>query len=75
MDQYDAAGRISEYNANVDRYNALLASYNFDFTLYESKIASYNKVVNEANVLIEKSGSRWYLIPIPIGGTKSIPRK
>jgi len=72
MNQYESAGRITEYNANVDRYNSLLTSYNMDFTRYESRIAAYNNFVNETNVLIERSGSRWYLIPIPIGGTKKI---
>jgi|CXWL01.1.fsa_nt_gi hypothetical protein len=37
------------------------------YSRYQSNIDQYNKKVDEYNTLNEKSGSRWWLIPIPIG--------
>lgn len=62
------------YNSNVDSYNYLLEGYENDFDIYDEKIAKYNNKVNRFNELIKKSGSRWYLIPIPLP-TKSIKSK
>lgn len=65
-------GYIDEYNAGVDNFNYLLSAYKHDLDNYNAKLTAYNTKVDEANTLIGKSGSRWYLIPIPFGGgTKS----
>ncbi len=35
---------------------------------YESLINKRNKAADEYNALVKSSGTRWYLIPIPLGG-------
>jgi hypothetical protein len=66
-------GLINEYNAGVDDYNILLQKYKSNVDIYNGKLTEYNNQVDCVNELIKKSGSRWYLIPIPIPGksTKS----
>ena len=59
-------GLIDQYNAGADDYNFLLQEYESNVDIYNNRLAEYNKQVDRVNELIEKSGSRWYLIPIPI---------
>lgn len=72
LNRLKSLGYIDEYNAGVDNFNYLLSAYKRDLDNYNAKLTTYNTKVDEANTLIGKSGSRWYLIPIPFGGgTKS----
>lgn len=73
LDRYKYLGSIDEYNNGVNDFNYLLAVYKSDLNAYNNKLTSYNQKVDEVNTLIKKSGSRWYLIPIPLPGktTKS----
>jgi len=72
LDRLKTLGYISQYNAGVDGFNFLLSAYKRDVDTYNAKLTAYNAKVDEANALIKKSGTRWYLIPIPFGGgTKS----
>lgn len=65
-------GYTSQYNAGVDSFNFFLSAYKRDVDNYNAKLTAYNAKIDEANTLIKKSGTRWYLIPIPFGGgTKS----
>ena len=61
-------GYANEYNTKVGDFNYLLSAYKRDLDNYDTKLTSYNTKVNEANTLIGKSGTRWYLIPVPLGG-------
>ncbi len=54
----------TQYNKNVDPYNALVDKYKLNVSKYNAQTDIVNKKVNEYN---ELAGiSRWYLIPIPI---------
>jgi len=66
LNSYKSLGYIDEYNTGVDDFNYLLSIYKQDLDTYNSKLTSYNAKVDEVNALIKKSGSRWYIIPIPI---------
>lgn len=66
LNSFKSLGYIDEYNAGVGDFNSLLNTYKQDLDTYDSKLTSYNAKVDEANTLIKKSGSRWYLIPIPL---------
>ena len=68
----ESLGFIDKYNDEVDNFNYWLSTYKSDLDSYNAKLTEYNTKVDDVNTLIEKSGSRWYLIPIPFGGgTKS----
>jgi peptidoglycan hydrolase CwlO-like protein len=54
------------YNIKVYEFNNLLNQYNSQFSEYEENMDSYNLKVDEVNDLIKNSGTRWYIIPIPI---------
>ncbi len=42
------------------------------YSEYEGKVSSYNNKSQEYNTISKRSGSRWYLIPLPnLGGNKS----
>ncbi len=41
------------------------------YSRYKNNIEKYNSKVGEYNALSERSGSRWWLIPIPIGRGKT----
>ena len=72
LNRLKALGYINQYNTGVDSFNFLLSTYKRDVDSYNAKLTAYNAKVDEANALIKKSGTRWYLIPIPFGGgTKS----
>ena len=66
LDSYKASGMVQTYNNLVSIFNQSLDTYKFDLSMYKTKIDNYNAKVNEVNVLIEKSGKRYYIIPIPI---------
>jgi len=55
-----------EYNSLVDDYNLKVKEYNENLAKYKSMLEEHNKKIKEVNVLIERSGKRWYLIPIPL---------
>lgn len=42
-----------------------------EYAGYQKMVDDYNKTTEEYNALAEKSGTRWYLIPVPGGHTKS----
>ena len=60
LEALKASGNINLYNQNVKKWNQMIIEY-------ETKVTNYNKKINELNSLYEKTSSRWYLIPIPIG--------
>ena len=72
--------RLESEMTVIDKDITRLESYESDGGLYEpyysqynSNVDEYNKKTNEYNELSKKSGSRWWLIPIPIGrGSKTI---
>ncbi len=66
LDRYKNANMIDKYNKEVSSYNLLLNKYNNKINIYDYKIKEYNQKIEEVNVLIKSSGSRWYLIPIPL---------
>lgn len=66
LNNYESLGYIDKYNNSVDNYNFSLSLYQSNINTYKSKINTYNTKVGEVNNLIEQSGSRWYLLPIPI---------
>lgn len=74
LNNYKSLGYTNKYNAGVDDFNYLLSTYKQDLDNYNSKLTSYNAKVDEVNTLIKKSGSRWYLIPMPLPG-KTIKSK
>ncbi len=68
LNTYKSLGDIEEYNNGVDEYNNLLQNYQSSLSNYKAKLTTYNLKIDEVNVLIKKSGTRWYLIPIPLPG-------
>lgn len=71
LDSYKAFGNTYQYNLGVDDYNNLLSQYKLDLERYNSALVIYNQKINEGNELIKKTGSRWYVIPVPrIGKSK-----
>jgi len=54
----------TQYNKNVDPYNALVDKYKLNVSNYNAQTDIVNKKVNEYNELA--GVSRWYLIPIPL---------
>ena len=65
LNNYKINGQGSVYNANIEGYNKLLQSYKSDLSTYDQKLEAYNSKTKEVNSLIEKTESRWILIPIP----------
>ncbi|MDY0015966.1 MAG: hypothetical protein RBS13_07115 [Bacteroidales bacterium] len=59
---------IKSFESVMDRYGASQKDYN----TYTKNIDERNNLVEKYNKLAEDTGSRWYLIPIPMGRTKSI---
>jgi len=74
LESYQSLGYIDDYNNGVGSFNNLLETYKSDLDNYNLKLTNYNTKVDEMNVLIKKSGTRWYLIPIPLPG-KSVKSK
>lgn len=66
LDYLKSQALIAEYNAGVREYNSLLRKYKASVDAYNSKLVEYNEQVSRCNELTKKSGSRWYIIPIPI---------
>ena len=64
----------------IDREITTLESYATDeglsepyYSQYKNDIDEYNQKADEYNKLNEKTGRRWWLIPIPIGrGSKTV---
>jgi hypothetical protein len=71
---YKSLGDIEKYNNGVDEYNNLLQNYQSVLENYKIKLTSYNLKIDEVNALIKNSGTRWYLIPIPLPGKDYNPR-
>lgn len=71
LNSYKENGDTDLYNAGVDDFNALLSSYKTDLQKYNSLITTYNQKIEEGNELIKKTGSRWYVVPIPRRASKS----
>ena len=57
---------IDSYNAKVDEYNDLLDKYNSKLKDYKMGVYEYNSKVREVNKLSEETGTRWYIIPVPL---------
>lgn len=70
----ESSNLIDDFNAGVDEYNSLLQEYKSNVDAYNSKLDKYNEQVDRSNELIKKSGSRWYLIPIPMPGKSARPK-
>jgi len=66
LDNFERQNFIDSYNSHVGAYNLLLATYKNNLDNYDYKLTQYNDKINKVNELIKKSGSRWYLIPIPM---------
>lgn len=66
LNHLKSIGSIDEYNAGVDEFNLFLEWHRQDITNYKNRLAAYNVKVDEVNVLIQKSGSRFYIIPVPL---------
>ncbi|MFH1867081.1 MAG: hypothetical protein ABIJ81_03300 [Patescibacteria group bacterium] len=71
LNYLEANGFIDMYNNKVDQYNDLLYAYKNDLDIHDDKISEYNLKVEEVNKLIEKSSTRWYIIPIPLPNSKA----
>ena len=67
MDFWNKNDMVEMYNSNVDKYNLYLTEYKYDLNNYNELIDEYNNEIEKLNELIKKSGSRWYIIPLPIG--------
>lgn len=74
LNSQKAAGQIVLYNSGVDGYNSMLETYKADTNKYDAHLSAYNVKVDEYNKLVEHSGSRWWLIPIPMPGNHSVPK-
>ncbi len=74
LELYKTLGYIDSYNSEVDNFNNLLEQYKSDLYDYNLKLTNYNNKVDEENILIKKSSSRWYLIPIPLPGKSAKPK-
>jgi chromosome segregation ATPase len=74
LDRLKNDGLIDKYNLGVDNYNFLLQEYKSNVDVYKGKLTEYNSQIDRVNELIKKSGSRWYLIPIPIPGKSAKPK-
>ena len=74
LERYKSLGYIDDYNNGVGNFNNLLKTYKSDLTNYNLKLKNYNAKIDEVNILIKSSGTRWYLIPIPLPG-KSVKSK
>jgi len=64
--------------STIDKKITFLESYATDgglpepqYSQYKNNIDEYNRKADEYNRLTKKSGSRWWLIPIPIGRGKT----
>lgn len=66
LDRYKAINDIYHYNLGVDSYNSLLGDYRLYLEQYNNALSIYNQKIDEGNELIKKTGTRWYVIPIPI---------
>ncbi len=56
---------VAEYNARIGFYNATLAQYDVLYADYSKQVEHYNGRVAEANVLAQKIGTTYYLLPVP----------
>lgn len=65
LESLKARGEIDSYNSGVADYNLKLTKFQADYSVYGAMIDEYNKKVDEVNTLIKKSGTRWYIIPLP----------
>ena len=61
-----------EYSSLIDSFNGGIAPHNADVkrcdmvrTQYSAQVDSYNSLVEEANSLVKKVGTTWYVIPVP----------
>lgn len=61
-------------NSFVKNMN-LYGSSQLEYSQYSSRIDERNKLADEYNSLSKSSGSRWYLIPIPMPGRGGKPIK
>jgi hypothetical protein len=69
---WDDSQRMKVLDAEItDMDNKIQYMENFPYTTtqsqYESLLSKRNKEADEYNALVQSSGSRWYLIPIPTG--------
>jgi len=63
---------VSRYNDMVDRYNAQVEATKEIASRYKGLIDEYNADVDRYNTLAKTAYSRWYLIPIPGGRSRSL---
>jgi len=66
---------IDTYNIKVCEYNSLLNQYNSQLSKYTESTNFYNLKVDEANKLIKRSSTRWYIVPIPISSSGNLRGK
>lgn len=66
--------KINKLNSQITSFESrmsLSGATEAEYANYEKMVSDYNKTTEEYNTLAEKSGTRWYLIPVPGGHTKS----
>lgn len=66
--------KMNQLNSQITSFEnrmSLSGATEYEYANYEKMVNDYNKTTEEYNALAEKSGTRWYLIPIPGGHTKS----
>ena len=74
LNQYIGSGYTVGYISSISDYNRLVDIFKTDVNTYNKNSMFYNSKIDEVNALIKKSGTRWYLIPIPLS-SKTVKSK
>lgn len=66
--------KINKLDSQISSFESrmkLSGTTEAEYANYQKMVDDFNKTSEEYNALAQKSGTRWYLIPIPGGHTKS----
>ena len=74
LEQYKRVQNISRYNSSVNEYNRLVDIYRMEVASHNAQVVVFNQKIDDVNALIQRAGTRWYLIPIPLGGVSGKAR-
>lgn len=66
--------RINELKVKLESFESrmqLSGATEIEYKNYEKMIEEHNRLIEEYNSLAKESGTRWYVVPVPSGHTKS----
>ena len=64
--------RVARHNELVTEFNLRLDEHKVRSAKYSAGVDRYNSLIDSANVIAERAGTTWYLVPVPHASARRV---